>query len=82
MNTIAYDQPASYTIYVMGVLDHSWSDRLGGMVISLSHREGQPVTRLSGRLADQCALAGVLTALHELGFTLLSLEMLEGPGHV
>jgi hypothetical protein len=35
-----------------------------------------PTTILTGRLADQAALTGVLNALHDLGFPLLSLEVL------
>jgi len=35
-----------------------------------------PVTFLTGRLADQAALTGVLNALYDLGFALLSVEVL------
>jgi hypothetical protein len=35
-----------------------------------------PITILTGRLADQAALTGVLNALHDLGFALLSVEFL------
>jgi hypothetical protein len=36
----------------------------------------QAVTELSGQLADQAALVGVLTSLYDLGMPLLSVERL------
>jgi hypothetical protein len=69
--------PATYQVCVRGVLDASWSDNLSGMSIVTDYRvENAPVTFLTGRLADQSALTGVLNALHDLGFALLSVEVL------
>jgi len=71
------DGPATYQIRVQGVIDAGWSDNLGGMGIVTDFPIDQsPITILTGRLADQAALAGVLNALHDLGFTLLSVELL------
>ncbi len=71
------DAPATYEVRVQGVLDSQWSDYLGGMNISTEYRAGHaPVTILTGRLADQSALAGVLSALYDLGLSLLSVELL------
>lgn len=71
------DAPATYEVRVQGVLDSQWSDYLGGMSISTEHHAGRaPVTVLTGRLPDQSALSGVLGALHDLGFPLLSVELL------
>jgi hypothetical protein len=68
---------ATYRIRVQGVLDESWSNRVGGMSICHMHPEHQPpVTVLYGELADQAALAGVLNYLYELGYPLLSVEYL------
>jgi hypothetical protein len=74
MNRDMFDRPACYNIAIMGVLDCSWSDRLEGMRIVTSYGSGAPLTMLSGELRDQPALAGVLAELHELGFTLMSVE--------
>jgi hypothetical protein len=74
MSQDMFDRPASYNIAIWGVLDSSWSDRLEGMTIVTSYGNGSPQTMLSGELRDQPALAGVLAALHELGFTLMSVE--------
>lgn len=69
--------PATYRIVVRGCLDSSWSEQLGGLDIRVS-REAQdsPLTTLTGRLADQAALFGVLDGLYGLGFTLLLVECL------
>jgi hypothetical protein len=71
------DGPATYQVRVQGILDSQWSDLLGGMNITTDYRvDAQPVTILTGRLPDQSALAGVLSALHDLGLSLLSVERL------
>ena len=70
--------PATYRISVQGNLPESWSDRLGGMAITISYDpNGTPVTTLSGQLRDQAALLGVLNALYDpLHLPLLSVEFL------
>jgi hypothetical protein len=73
--------PAAYTIRVEirveGHLDDHWSDRLGGLALS---RNADGTTTLTGRLADQSQLYGVLSGLRDIGATLLSLES-GGPTH-
>ena len=69
--------PARYRIRVKGILDEGWSDRLGDMRISTSGQEDEaPVTTLVGRLVDQAALFGVLNALYDYHYPLLSVEYL------
>jgi hypothetical protein len=75
-----FDKPGNYRIRVQGILNESWSDRLGGLRISacsLKDQEG-PVTELFGKVRDQAALAGLLNSLYELHLTLLSVEYLNG----
>jgi hypothetical protein len=75
------DMPATYRIRVQGILNESWSDRLGGVTITTSEAEDDaPVTILSGRLLDQAALLGVLNALYDLHLPLLSVEYLPANG--
>lgn len=75
---LAVDQPATYCIQVVGNLDESWSDRLGGMTItSLSQTGKRSITTLSGPIIDQAALFGVLKALYDMRLPLLSVECLE-----
>ena len=67
------DRSLEYLIRIRGVLDPSWSARLGGLHIEVQYSaEGHPITVLSGPLEDQASLNGVLAALYGLGFSLLS----------
>ncbi len=71
-------EPAVYRIRVQGILDKNWSDYYGGMTIQ---HEGDPKhdarTILTGKLADQSALIGVLNSLHDIGYPILSVEYVE-----
>lgn len=58
-----------YQIRVKGHLDDHWSDWLEGL--SLTHLESGE-TLLSGPLADQAALHGVLHRLENLGVPLIA----------
>ncbi len=69
--------PAEYRISVVGVLEESYSDRLGGLSIWNSEPDqisGKPIVTLTGRLADQAALFGVLNALYNMRMPLLMVE--------
>jgi hypothetical protein len=65
------DEPRWYVIHAEGPLDATWSDRLGGLAISVSGTV-DITTELSGSLRDQSALMGVLMCLYDLGLPLLS----------
>ncbi len=72
-----FDKPGKYRIRVQGILDKSWSERLGGLHITTSNLKDQgPVTALVGHVRDQAELAGVLNTLYERHLTLLSVECL------
>ncbi len=72
------DKPASYRIRVLGEVDPAWSDRLGGMDISVDRSgEDGPVTTLIGQLPDQAALSGVMEALYELHLRVLEVTCLD-----
>lgn len=68
------EDPAIYRICVKGALASEWSNRLAGMQITPVD-EGNTI--LVGRLTDQAALSGVLTALYELHLPVASVECLE-----
>ena len=71
------EEAKSYQIIVLGELDKKWSDRLGGMSITINRQEKQQsVTTLVGPLRDQAALSGVLSTLYELHYPVLSVECL------
>jgi hypothetical protein len=64
-----------YQIHVQGVLDSQWSECLAGLDISVREQPAQPpVTVLTGPLADQAALQGVLDTLFMLNMPLLMVE--------
>ena len=60
-----------YEIRVAGHLDHHWSSRLGSIAIT-HHDDG--TSTLTGAITDQAHLYGILTALRDLGVTLLSVH--------
>jgi len=75
----AFDRPGIYHIRVLGLLDESWSERLGNFRItasSLKDDEG-PVTEVVGKVRDQAELMGVFDTLYNLHLPILSVEMLE-----
>ena len=67
-----------YEIRVKGHLDSSWSDWFDGMMIS--HKDNGE-TLLTGTLADQAALHGLLTRVRDLGIPLISVNPVDNmPG--
>jgi len=75
---LKFEASASYRIRVQGHLDNSWSDRLGGMVLTRAFTaDKQPMTILIGHLRDQAALAGVMDALYNLHLPVFSVELLD-----
>jgi len=71
-----FDRAGKYRICVLGSLDESWSERLGGLLITADSLKDQagPVTELVGKVRDQAELAGVLNTLYELHLTILLVE--------
>jgi len=75
---LMFDGVASYRIRVQGHLDDSWSDRMGGMVLTRAFTSNNnPMTILVGKLLDQTALSGVMNALHNEHLPVLSVELLD-----
>jgi hypothetical protein len=75
-----YNKPGIYVIRVAGGLDAQWSDRLGGLTIAESGTAGDdaaPIVELTGWLADQAALYGVLNTLYDNRYPLLSVQYLD-----
>lgn len=71
-------QPAKYQIKIQGHLTQGWSDWFDGMVVSVERNgEGASTTSLTGTVADQPALHGLLARIRDLGLPLLMVEHLE-----
>jgi RimJ/RimL family protein N-acetyltransferase len=66
--------PTCYEIRVESHLDDHWSDSLGGLTIT---RSDDGTSTLSGPVADQAQLHGVLAGLRDMGATLLELRPTE-----
>jgi hypothetical protein len=71
-------EPATYRIGALGTLDKKWSDYCGGMTIEHDIVLDQyPMTTLTGILADQAALIGILNSLYDMGYPIISVECVE-----
>jgi hypothetical protein len=65
-----------YEIRIKGHLDNRWTDWFEGLTITL---EDNGETRLTGTVADQSALHGLLRKVRDLGMPLVSVNRIE-PG--
>jgi len=66
-------QPSRYQIKINGIVHANWSDWFSGMEISTEKDgEGSQVTILTGMVADQAALRGILCRIWDLNLTVLS----------
>jgi hypothetical protein len=62
-----------YQITIAGKLDRKWSDWFGSMAVSVAKApDGSAVTTLSGVVADQATLRGILNKIWDLNLTLVS----------
>jgi len=67
-------RPRVYQIRVKGHLDSTWSDWFDGLTITLQDK-GE--TLLSGPVADQAALHGLLKKVRDMGLDLLLVKQLK-----
>ena len=78
MKRLHLGQRATYEIQVQGRLDASWSDWFDDVTITVETADDAPaITRLTGLVADQAALHGLLQKLYTLGLPLLLVERKE-----
>jgi len=74
---LGLNRPATYQIEVQGRLNKSWSDQFADMTLTVeSIKDGLAITTLSGAVADQAALHGVLARIRDLGLPLLLVQYL------
>jgi hypothetical protein len=73
-----YGGPGRYQISIQGCVPESWANRLGSMRIdAVAGGQEAGVTTLTGVVADQAELAGILSALQALRLPLLSVQRLD-----
>ena len=70
-------RPSGYRLRVDGQLDEHWSSWFGDL--TLTH-EDDGTTCLTGAVADQAELHGLLAKIRDLGVTLISVEVVDVPG--
>jgi hypothetical protein len=63
----------TYQIRVKGILDSKWEAWFDGFKI-VRHENGE--TTMSGNVADQAALHGILAKIRDLGLSLILVERL------
>ncbi len=63
--------PFTYVIKVQGCLGDDWAEWFGGLEVTT---DDQGYTVLTGPIADQAALYGLLAKLRDLGLPLVSVE--------
>lgn len=68
---ISRGEPAVYQITVKGQLSADWRAWFDGMTIT---QDGTGATLITGPVADQAALHGLLRKVRDLGLTLLALS--------
>lgn len=69
-----HNQPQYYEIRLKGHLDSQWTEWFSGLTITL---EEDGTTHLSGPVADQAALHGLLKKVRDLGMPLISVSPVE-----
>ncbi|MCP4165260.1 MAG: hypothetical protein GY759_05115 [Chloroflexi bacterium] len=75
MHELRMESPGRYQISIQGFLNADWSDRLGGLrIVTTPSPDGRAVTTLSGEVVDQAVLMGILNALYDLRYPLLSVR--------
>ena len=71
---------AIYQIRVRGQLDDTWSQWFNGLTLTCEQlSDGTSITTLTGLVADQPKMRGLLARMWDLNLTVLSVERL-GPG--
>ena len=72
------EEACGYQISVEGRLDESWSEWFNGLTMTSElERGGKPVTILTGPIADQSALRGILNRIWDLNLIVVSVERLD-----
>jgi hypothetical protein len=69
-----HHEPGMYEIRLKGHLDARWADKFAGMIFT---HKTDGTTILSGPVADQAELHGLLRKVRDLGLTLISINPID-----
>ena len=73
-----FNEQADYEICVQGHLDERRALYFEGLTITAEFdQKGTPITTLSGPIADQAALHGVLAKLRDIGIPVISVNRIK-----
>lgn len=76
------DRPVVYEIQVRGLLQAAWAEWFEGLSITSGRgTDGMPVTTLTGRVADQARLHGILARIRDLNLELIALQRVKEGHH-
>ena len=76
MSETTVGQPKYYAIHISEQIPEQWSDWFEGLAITYLEDNG---AILSGPVADQSALHGLLIKVRDLNLSLISINQIEGP---
>lgn len=69
------DLPVVYEIKVQGRLDERWSGWFSGLTVASEQcADGATITTLTGAVADQAALRGILFRIWDLSLTVIAVN--------
>ena len=71
---ISLSRAVTYQIKIQGHLDEYWSEWFDDLIITYDEQDD---TILTGQVADQCALHGLLKKVGDLGLPLISVNPVE-----
>jgi hypothetical protein len=66
-----------YQIVIAGLIDESWANYFSGLTFTA---EPAGLTKLTGEIADQSALHGLLNRIRDLNLELVSVQLLASDG--
>jgi hypothetical protein len=67
---------AAYRIRIGNRVNNGWSDFMNDLEQSVDQENGATITTISGIVADQAALFGLLCRIRDLGLVLIAVEYL------
>lgn len=77
---ISFSSGGYYKICVLGYINDSLSERLGGMKIeSVLSADNTPMTFLEGQVTDQAELIGIVNSLYQMHLPLLTVSLVGTP---